>query len=107
MGTARFYIKAVLPPPELTICLEYPLITLLKTENKHFEPNSELFSVWQEAIHFFQTLLSSQGSVLEDEILDTIPSLVTEKDNKMLTSPPNTEEVQKGVFSMSARTNPK
>jgi len=45
--------------------------------------------------------------VLEDEILDTIPSLVTEEDNKMLMSPPNMEEVQKVVFSMSARTNPK
>lgn len=45
--------------------------------------------------------------MLEDEILETIPSLVTEEDNKMLTSPPNMEEVQKAIFSMSARTNPK
>lgn len=45
--------------------------------------------------------------MLEDEILETIPSLVTEEDNKMLTSPPNMEEVQKVILSMSARTNPK
>ncbi|WMV46538.1 hypothetical protein MTR67_039923 [Solanum verrucosum] len=38
---------------------------------------------------------SAKSSVLEDEILETIPSLVTEEDNKMLTSPPNMEEVQK------------
>ncbi|MCE2056013.1 hypothetical protein HAX54_043920 [Datura stramonium] len=49
----------------------------------------------REALNLFHTLLSSQGSVLEDEILETIPSLVTEEDNKMLTSPPNMEEVQK------------
>ncbi|KAG5579867.1 hypothetical protein H5410_050494 [Solanum commersonii] len=51
-----------------------------------------------EALNLFHTLLSSQGSVLEDEILEIIPSLVTEEDNKMLTSPPNMEEVQKEIL---------
>lgn len=40
------------------------------------------------SIFFRHYLILKVGSVLEDEILDIIPSLVTEEDNKMLTSPP-------------------
>ncbi|MCE2056165.1 hypothetical protein HAX54_044141 [Datura stramonium] len=59
------------------ICSEQSWSGLIRNGVRFYQ---EKLSIW------LHTLLSSQGSVLEDEILETIPSLVTEEDNKMLTS---------------------
>lgn len=64
----------------------------------------------QEAVKFFQDLLSADGSVSDqgtmDEFLDYIPTLLTASDNVFLLRPITLEEVHQAVFRLDPDSSP-
>lgn len=54
-----------------------------------------------EAVRFLKSLLSSENGNLSNDIISTIPPLVSLEENKMLMSPFSLEEVKSVVFAMN------
>ncbi|CAA7404376.1 unnamed protein product [Spirodela intermedia] len=61
----------------------------------------------QEAgVEYFRTLLTSQPIEISDDMLTSIPSLVTHRENSLITAIPTGEEIKEVVFSMSRHRAP-
>ncbi|XP_071928033.1 uncharacterized protein [Coffea arabica] len=57
-------------------------------------------SICAEAVSFFQDLFTEEGSRPSSEMLEIIPTILTEQDNMELTEVPSLNEVKKVIFSM-------
>lgn len=60
----------------------------------------------KEAENFFKHLLSTEGSIFFESILNVIPNLVTASDKTMLNRIPSLEERKERVFQMSPDSTP-
>jgi len=67
-------------------------------ENPRFGNNWD--TIAQEGVKFFQTLLSADHCALDPALLEVIPSLVYEEDNRILIEIPSAAEVKRTVFSI-------
>ena len=61
----------------------------------------------QEAgVEYFSTLLTSQQTEIADDMLESIPSLVTTEECSLITAIPTRDEIKRTVFSMSKNRAP-
>ncbi|XP_043720986.1 uncharacterized protein LOC122668491 [Telopea speciosissima] len=63
---------------------------------------SEPKEVKAEAVRHFSNIFASQGSTVDEDLLDCIPRLVNDEDNACLLLPPTDVEVKEAVFSLSS-----
>lgn len=59
-----------------------------------------------EAVNFLSKIWSSEGSVIDENLIDVIPSLFNEADNHFMTAIPSLEELKETVFDMSGDSAP-
>ncbi|XP_027184167.1 uncharacterized protein LOC113782475 [Coffea eugenioides] len=72
-----------------------------KTNGKWIEGEPQ---IGDTAVRFFQELFTAEGSSTSNAILETIPKLVTDKDNSLLTEIPSLTEVKTIVFAMDGKS---
>lgn len=68
------------------------LITKINDEqgNSYTDPED----IKRHALHYYQTLFSTENTRVSEELLAYIPSLVTEEDNNILLSTPSDQEMK-------------
>lgn len=72
-----------------------------RIKNSHGILTNNHEEMGQEAVNYFQHILSSEGAPQDLELLQVIPNLVNNEDNEMLIRLPDVEEVKNTVFGMS------
>lgn len=55
---------------------------------------------------YFQNLLSSKNHVIDDSLLECIPSLVSESQNVDICAKPDAEEIKNVVWSLKGNSAP-
>lgn len=66
----------------------------------------DLEIIHKEAVKLFEQALSSQGSVIDMELLSVIPDLIANSEREAFTSEPTEEEVQMAVFRIPCDSAP-
>lgn len=64
------------------------------------EHNGDVRKLAKVGIDFYSGLLSSEGTIYHESLLDVILELLSEEDNNMLTTIPSSREVKSAVFSI-------
>lgn len=80
--------------------------TITEIEDEDGNSISNPADIERLALDFYQKLFTSEGSLISDELLAYIPSLVSEEDNNLLLTTPSSEEIRSATFSLSADSAP-
>ncbi|XP_043725893.1 uncharacterized protein LOC122672496 [Telopea speciosissima] len=79
---------------------------VLLQEEIFWKEKSQVKWLLEEAVNCFANLFSSGSCSRHAELLDVIPSVITEEDNTRLIASPSLKEVEEAVFSLSKDSAP-